>query len=582
MSTKYLIIACLAILGLGTGVGMVLQKQDNHGHTMANPAVAATTPENTLPGVAVVHPVLLNAENNGATSYFGEVLSNLDGQIFAYREGVIERFLVDLGSRVVQGQTVALLSPGQLSPEYADMLSEKESMVIKSKAMIQVAEANLARAKTLGATATDTTVEVVTEQQMLANAKQETNAMIALEREKINLKARKVEVGLRNVYATILQIFYGGYFQVSSPNPTNATFGSLNAQTIINLNNGLSALKNTVEHLPTTDQNTAARIGLTAADSALKTLDATQVGGDYTLVMFADDREKMNMAKDSLVDAWNEYQEQVAMLKKVEATSRAQISDQEQKLSRMQADGEKMLITARADLEAALQARAIIAAASGNREVRSPFSGTITQRLVNVGQKITMADPLFAIVQDVRGKNSSLFVRFEVPESELANLKVGDEIKIARTQNPLQEIRGTIERVGVGINPLTRGIQAEARLTNPPADILPHASVRVTLDGDHKQSVTIPRDSVLSENDGTTNVLVVRDSMVTKQSVYTGRTATDRVVISQGLTPDDQVVINPAKVTIGQKVNPELPDALKVAPTPAAEIDMGEHAGHKD
>jgi len=315
-----------------------------------------------------------------------------------HREGVIERFLVDLGSRVVQGQTVALLSSGQLSPEYAGMLSEKESMVIKAKAMVAAAEANLTRAKTLGAVNTDTTVEIITEQQMLANTRQETSAMINLEREKINLKSRKVEVGLRDVYATILKIFYGGYFQASNPSPTNSNFGTLNAQAIINLTNALSPLKAAIDRLPTIDTNAAAQIGLTTSDAALKTLDATIVGGDYTSSMFADDREEMNMAKDSLVMAWNEYQEQVAMLKKVEAESQAKISDQEQKLSRMQADGEKMLITARADLNAALKARDIVAVASNNREVRSPFSGTITQRLVNVGQKIAMSEPLFSSV----------------------------------------------------------------------------------------------------------------------------------------------------------------------------------------
>lgn len=577
MDTKSLIIICVTILGLGTGIGVVLQKHGGHGHAEISAHTETKEPENGLPKVAVANPLPLDAENGVGTSYFGEILSNLDGQIFAYREGVIERLLVDLGSHVRAGQTVALLSAGQLSPEYAGMLAEKESMVVKAKAMVQAAETNLARAKNLGASGEATTVEVVTQQQMVANTQKEQSAMVQLEREKVTLRARKIGVGVQEVFATIIKIFYGGYFQVSSPTLTMPVFGFLNAQTIIDLNNAMSALKLTVERLPADDYDATARIAITAADKALRTLDATIMGGDYTALMFAEDRKMMNMAKDNLVMAWNEYQEQVAMLEKTKAEAETSVSDQEQMLARMRTEAETMLINARADLEAALRAREIVAGASNNREVRSPFSGTITQRLVNMGQKISMSDPLFAIVQDVRGKNSSLFVRFEIPESELNHIKAGDTVKISRTQNPLQEFGGVIERLGTGINTLTRSVQIEARLVSPPTDVLTHATVRVQLAHNGNIQVTVPRDSVLS-NGIEASVLVVRDETVTKQPVETARIIQDRVVITKGLTTEDQIVLKPKSVKVGDKVAPTT-DAT-VSPSTTEKIDMGEHGGH--
>lgn len=577
MSTKYLIAVCVTILGLGTGIGMVLQKRGSHGHAEISAETETKEPENSLPKIAVANPLPLNAENGVSTSYFGEILSNLDGQIFAYREGVIERLLVDLGSHVRAGQVVALLSAGQLSPEYANMLAEKESMVVKAKAMVQAAETNLNRAKNLGASGETTTVEVVTQQQMVANTQKEQTAMVQLELKKIAFKARKIEVSVREVFTTIIKIFYGGYFQVSSPTLTMPVFGFLNAQTIIELNNAMSTLKLTVERLPADDYDATARTAITAADKALRTLDATIMGGDYTALMFAEDRKMMNMAKDNLVMAWNEYQEQVAMLKKTEAEAETSVSDQEQMLIRMRSEAESMLINARADLEAALRAREIVAGASNNREVRSPFSGTITQRLVNMGQKIGMSEPLFAIVQDVRGKNSSLFVRFEVPESELSHIKTGDEVKITRTQNPLQEFGGIIERLGTGINPLTRSIQMEARLSNPPADVLAHATVRVRLAHNGSVQVTVPRDSVIL-NGSETAVLVVRDETVVKQPVETARIIQDRVVISKGLMAEDQVILKPENVKVGDKVVA----STDIAPPPSAEkVDMDmDHGSH--
>ncbi len=526
--------------------------------------------------VAVVSPQALSSTDEG-TSYFGEILSDLDGQIFAFREGVIEKLLVNLGSRVSSGQTVALLSAGQQSPDYANMLAEKESMVVKARAMLEAARANFARAKDLGAVGSQDTVEVVTQQKMIENTKNETTAMTGFEEESLRIKGRNVQVASRTAYNAILQVFYGGAANSGVGSLSSSTFGLLKPQTINDFPAAVASLRDIVARSESMPLELISRSGIQGADKAIAVLDATIVSDEYPSSTLTDDRTKINEAKMALVDAWNDYQEQTAMVKRSQASAQAKISDQEQMLSRMRADAEKMLITAESDLDAALKARSIVAGASSDRAVRSPFSGVITERLVNMGEKIAMGTPLFAIVNNDRsGHASTLFVRFEVPESELALLHSGESVMVTRTQQPLEKITAVIERIGSGITGNSRSILVEARLKNPPSSVLAHATVRVVTAGAMTLS-TIPRDAVRTGDNGALSIFVVRNNIVEEQPIVTSRTIANRVIVSSGVKPDDQVVLVPQSVKIGQSV--VTTDATTLPPPSSETIAVPEMPG---
>jgi len=568
MSYKIGIIAVL-IIGLGAGSGVVYSRLGQMESEKNISKLSATSTDNGLPQIVVQKPVVLRTDGGTESTYFGEILSDLDGQIFAFREGVVERVLVDLGSYVRQGQPVATISAGQFTPEYAGMLAEREEMVIRARAMVAAAEDNLARAKQLGSDNNQSTVEVVTQQQMIANVDNETQSMVALEKERVKLQARKIDSELRNTYATIRNVFYSSGVPTggNSWKLANESIGTLNPQLIIDLNSRMSQLKKMVELLPAENYVDVSQIAITALDISMKLLDATVVSGDYSQEMMVDNRSDLIMARRELSEMLSDYNEQITMVDKTVIERHARISDAEQMLKRMQADAGKMLIIARAELTAAERSRSIVGAASGNRTVNAPFSGYITQRLVNVGQKISMDTPLFALIQDTRGKKSSLFVRFEVPESELNRFKVKDAVSLVRTQNPLQQVRATVERVGVGVNVVTRAIQIEARLDNPPADLLSHATVRVMHGMEMTKSVVIPRDAVISAPDGTLKVLVVRDAVVQSVTVQAGRIIADRVVITSGLTPADDVVLKPSETAEKKQVTAIVKEEIKIAPT---------------
>lgn len=585
MSFKTSVLAAVIILAGGVGGGVVMRQlnpqHSTHAQTRSSSTEKKSQAVTSDSAVAVVRPQALLSSDEG-TSYFGEILSDLDGQIYSLREGVVEKLLVNLGSRVSSGQTVALLSAGQRSPEYAGMLAERESMVIKARAMVESATSDLARAKILGATGAQETVEVITQRQMIENTKKETSAMTAFEQENLRLKGRAVQVAVRTVYNTILQIFYGGTANNNAGSLSSSTFGLLKPQTLNDFPVATSALKEVITKIETVSLETSSRKGIEAADKAIALLDATVVSEDYPADMMTDDRMAMNESKMTLVDAWSDYQEQIAMVTRSQASAQAKISDQEQMLSRMRADAEKMLITAEADLDAATRARDIVAGASSDRAVRSPFSGVITERLVNVGEKIDMGTPLFAIVDNNRsGSVSSLFVRFEVPESELDSLRSGASVTITRTQQPLEKITAVIERIGSGITANSRSILVEARLKSPPSSVLPHATVRVVTTGTVALS-TIPRDAVRTGDNGALSVFVVRDGVIVEQQIVTSRIIADRVIVSRGVIVEDQIVMVPSTVKIGQKVEVTEAVAVSIPTSETASSPIEEHGGHSN
>lgn len=587
MSSKQLVLVVVLIFGLGGAAGVGVRYFAGGGHGAGSARSATSTPDG-LPQVAVVRPEALRADGTVAATYFGEVLSDLDGQIFAFREGVVEKMLVDLGSRVRRGQVVALLSAGQFTPEYAAMLAEREEMVVKARAMVAAADANLARASKLGAAAQSDgankteTVEVVTQQNMVANAQKETDSMVAVEQERTVVAAQKVDAEIRSVYAVLRKVFYSasvpsvGYSWQMTAN----AFGNRNPQAITQMNLIMPGVRKSVDALAvTTDAQRAdvAKATLGALDYGLSVLDATQPVNDYTPVMLVDDREELNMARRELALMWNEYREQQVMVKKATVEGQAKVSDAQQMLRRMEADAEKMLITAHADLDAALRARGIVAAASGNRMVAAPFTGSITQRFVNIGQKIGMDTPLFALTQDSSGRDANIFVRFEVPESDVARFRKGDMVTVVRTNNPLYEMRASVDRVGVGVNTVTRAVQVEARLLNAPRDLLTHTTVRVASGQGMAEQLVVPRASVISREDGTLAAYIVKDGVVVEQKIEAGRVISDRVVISSGLAADAQLVLDPKATKVGARVTATKQQAAIVVPQ--SEMSEG-HGAH--
>ena len=84
----------------------------------------------------------------------------------------------------------------------------------------------------------------------------------------------------------------------------------------------------------------------------------------------------------------------------------------------------------------------------GYTEVRAPIAGTITERLVNVGDQVTVNQHLFDIVDF-----DSIIARIYVPEKELVRVREGLDARIIAAAVGGEPHQGTVDRIAPRVDP---------------------------------------------------------------------------------------------------------------------------------
>ncbi len=200
-------------------------------------------------------------------------------------------------------------------------------------------------------------------------------------------------------------------------------------------------------------------------------------------------------------------------------------------------------------------------------EIRSPISGTVTQRLdvVKVGNTVTpvggvieSADSSLFVVEDL----DSLILRVNVPERELAKLSVGQPAELAFDAVPDRSFAGKIALISPYIDAGTATFPVRIRVTETGGLLRPGMFARVAIVYERKpDALQIPRTALL-DGDGPPKVFVVQDGKAAERSVQLGLSNGAMIEIVSGLKDGEQVVV------VGQgAVKPGA--AVRIVNTPA-------------
>jgi RND family efflux transporter MFP subunit len=222
------------------------------------------------------------------------------------------------------------------------------------------------------------------------------------------------------------------------------------------------------------------------------------------------------------------------------------------------------------------QARANLAAADANVErlrqlegfkrVVAPFSGVITRRNVDVGDLIDAGGggrALFLLSQ-----TDPLRVYVNVPQSYAQLVKPGQEVRVTQAELLGQVFLGKVARTAASIDTATRTMQIEIALPNRDGALLPGAYVQVSLPLQASKALSIPTNALLFRGEGMRVAVVDAEGRVRLRPVTVGRNYGENVEVLDGITVNDQLVLNPSdSLAEGDPVNvaPATP-----APAPAA------------
>lgn len=189
--------------------------------------------------------------------------------------------------------------------------------------------------------------------------------------------------------------------------------------------------------------------------------------------------------------------------------------------------------------------------------IYAPFDGVITARNTDIGQLIDAgagsAQPrdLFRLAS-----TGEIRVFVQVPESYSTDIVDGGKAYLTLDEYPGRRFEGSIARNSSSIDPTSRTLNVEVDVPNAKGLLLPGAYVFVHFEVPPRGgNISIPSDALIFRAQGL-QVAVLRDDRVHLIGVTIAHDAGASVEINSGLSPQDQVILNPSdSIFEGQEVH---------------------------
>ena len=172
--------------------------------------------------------------------------------------------------------------------------------------------------------------------------------------------------------------------------------------------------------------------------------------------------------------------------------------------------------------------------------INAPIDGTVIGRKVGPGQYVRSdaADPLYSIAD-----LSTMWLKANVPDSDIAHVKVGQEIEVKLTAVPDRVFKARISVIGAASDTATRRVTVRSELPNPDRLLKSEmfANFRITVGGGERSPV-VPVDAVIRDGDQAFVWIASEPMLFQRRKVKVGLERDGRVQILDGLDAGERVV----------------------------------------
>jgi len=148
---------------------------------------------------------------------------------------------------------------------------------------------------------------------------------------------------------------------------------------------------------------------------------------------------------------------------------------------------------------------------------------------------------LFSLAQ-----TDPLRVYVYVPQTYAAQIKQGAVATVTQAELPGQSFKGKIVRTAGAIDVASRSLQTEILLPNQDGKLLPGAYVNVSLPVAASDELIVPTNTLLLRSEGPRVGVVDNEGLVHLRPVVIGKDFGLTVQILNGITTDDNLVLNPS------------------------------------
>ncbi len=430
-------------------------------------------------------------------------------------DGVIAKTLVDVGNKVVAGQTLAILDTSSLSKE-----------VTKARADVTTAQVALENSdQDVG----DTTVKNNQALTLLYTEAPQTIADI------VNLT--------QQAYASL-----SAFYDTSDRLIPSVASPILNSQLIVDANNGkeaaddaMAVLRTAAENFPSTAtpaQVDAALVKIATPLQKIKTSLTILINAVASVPAGSISATTLQSYKDSLATAQTNLNSAISK----QTTTASNINDTKVKNGLNVNSSSASYRTAEANLEKAQATFAIAEQNLSDAYLRAPFSGTIATKSKQVGELVSKTDQVYYLIGE-----GGLEIVANVPEVDIAKIKVGNPTSVKLDAYGKDK---TFDAIVTEIDPAETVVDGIAtykvkfQLTAPDEGIRSGMTAELSvLTAKHDDVLKVPQRAVKAKNgEGTVSILV--DGKPSELTVKLGLRGNDSSIeITDGLTEGATVVV---------------------------------------
>lgn len=204
--------------------------------------------------------------------------------------------------------------------------------------------------------------------------------------------------------------------------------------------------------------------------------------------------------------------------------------------------------------------------ALGYTTVRSPISGYISERYVDIG---TLVGPGGQSLLATVVKSDTVLVEFKMTDldyqiSKARNVNIGQKdstrkwdpyITITLADKSVYKYRGLVDFADPQVDSKSGTFSVRAEMPNPQRELLPGQFTNVTLLLDIREdAVVVPTKALVTEKDGAYIFVLRNDGIAEKRFIELGPETGNMTVVERGLLPGEQIVVEGNhKLTHGMK-----------------------------
>jgi RND family efflux transporter MFP subunit len=186
--------------------------------------------------------------------------------------------------------------------------------------------------------------------------------------------------------------------------------------------------------------------------------------------------------------------------------------------------------------------------------LRAPFDGIVVSRTTDIGDLVVSGSgqKLFIVDQE-----NPLRVYVSMPENFAEEVQVGTKADLSLDEFPGRLFPATVVTTSDAVNPTNRTQLTELQVPNPSYELWPGAYTEVHFHLDSVgNTLLIPANTLLFRREGPAVGVVQSDGKVEIRKVQIGQDLGTQLEIVKGLSPTDQLIVNPSdSLTTGMEVH---------------------------